>query len=163
MLKCISFYRNSACSFLIKELLFSVATGSCSLKVLPAGKMISWSFDCYRVFWWQVFLATHGGKFLRWVLWVFCWCLLWLYVAECNSTQAQCQTARGCALQSVRKEPFCSSQWGPMSLLSPQGVVADTSPQTVAPSSQDTSGQQQQIAVDTASEHASAYSYQQSK
>ena len=50
-----------------------------------------------------------------------------------------------------------------MSLLPPQGVVADTSPQTVAPSSQDTSGQQQQIAVDTASEHASAYSYQQSK
>ncbi|KAK2090221.1 RNA binding motif, single stranded interacting protein 3 [Saguinus oedipus] len=43
------------------------------------------------------------------------------------------------------------------------GVVADTSPQTVAPSSQDTSGQQQQIAVDTSNEHAPAYSYQQSK
>ncbi|XP_074201463.1 RNA-binding motif, single-stranded-interacting protein 3 isoform X13 [Camelus bactrianus] len=42
------------------------------------------------------------------------------------------------------------------------GVVADTSPQTVAPSSQDTSGQQQ-IAVDASNEHAPAYSYQQSK
>ncbi|EDL76950.1 rCG25178, isoform CRA_e [Rattus norvegicus] len=44
-----------------------------------------------------------------------------------------------------------------------QGVVADTSPQTVAPSSQDSSGQQQQLAVDTPSEHAPAYSFQQSK
>ncbi|XP_055270743.1 RNA-binding motif, single-stranded-interacting protein 3 isoform X9 [Moschus berezovskii] len=51
----------------------------------------------------------------------------------------------------------------PPTAVSIEGVVADTSPQTVAPSSQDTSGQQQQIAVDTASEHASAYSYQQSK
>ncbi|XP_070311385.1 RNA-binding motif, single-stranded-interacting protein 3 isoform X2 [Odocoileus virginianus] len=50
----------------------------------------------------------------------------------------------------------------PPTAVSIEGVVADTSPQTVAPSSQDTSGQQQQIAVDTASEHASAYSYQQS-
>nr|XP_056713426.1 RNA-binding motif, single-stranded-interacting protein 3 isoform X3 [Euleptes europaea] len=44
-----------------------------------------------------------------------------------------------------------------------EGVVADTSPQTVAPSSQEASGQQQQMAVETSSEHASAYSYQQSK
>nr|KAF6421093.1 RNA binding motif single stranded interacting protein 3 [Molossus molossus] len=51
----------------------------------------------------------------------------------------------------------------PPTAVSIEGVVADTSPQTVAPSSQDTSGQQQQIAVDTSNEHASAYSYQQSK
>ncbi|XP_023388918.1 RNA-binding motif, single-stranded-interacting protein 3 isoform X3 [Pteropus vampyrus] len=51
----------------------------------------------------------------------------------------------------------------PPTAVSIEGVVADTSPQTVAPSSQDTSGQQQQIAVDTSSEHASAYPYQQSK
>ncbi|XP_042330152.1 RNA-binding motif, single-stranded-interacting protein 3 isoform X3 [Sceloporus undulatus] len=44
-----------------------------------------------------------------------------------------------------------------------EGVVADTSPQTVAPSSQEASGQQQQMAVETSNEHASAYSYQQSK
>ncbi|XP_064410966.1 RNA-binding motif, single-stranded-interacting protein 3 isoform X2 [Latimeria chalumnae] len=44
-----------------------------------------------------------------------------------------------------------------------EGVVADTSPQTVAPSSQEASGQQQQIPVETTNEHASAYSYQQSK
>nr|XP_054102817.1 RNA-binding motif, single-stranded-interacting protein 3 isoform X7 [Callithrix jacchus] len=51
----------------------------------------------------------------------------------------------------------------PPTAVSIEGVVADTSPQTVAPSSQDTSGQQQQIAVDTSNEHAPAYSYQQSK
>ncbi|XP_053265839.1 RNA-binding motif, single-stranded-interacting protein 3 isoform X4 [Podarcis raffonei] len=44
-----------------------------------------------------------------------------------------------------------------------EGVVADTSPQTVAPSSQEASGQQQQMAVETSSEHAPTYSYQQSK
>uniref|UniRef100_A0A670YXU0 RNA binding motif single stranded interacting protein 3 n=1 Tax=Pseudonaja textilis TaxID=8673 RepID=A0A670YXU0_PSETE len=44
-----------------------------------------------------------------------------------------------------------------------EGVVADTSPQTVASSSQESNGQQQQIAVETSSEHASTYSYQQSK
>nr|XP_016846489.1 PREDICTED: RNA-binding motif, single-stranded-interacting protein 3 isoform X3 [Anolis carolinensis] len=44
-----------------------------------------------------------------------------------------------------------------------EGVVADTSPQTVASSSQEASGQQQQMAVETSNEHASAYSYQQSK
>ncbi|MBN3285360.1 RBMS3 protein, partial [Polyodon spathula] len=43
------------------------------------------------------------------------------------------------------------------------GVVTDASPQTVAPSSQDTSGQQQQIQVESTNEHAPAYSYQQSK
>nr|XP_044992238.1 RNA-binding motif, single-stranded-interacting protein 3 isoform X1 [Jaculus jaculus] len=51
----------------------------------------------------------------------------------------------------------------PPTAVSIEGVVADTSPQSVAPSSQDTSGQQQQITVDTSSEHAPAYSYQQSK
>uniref|UniRef100_A0A5F8H713 RNA binding motif single stranded interacting protein 3 n=1 Tax=Monodelphis domestica TaxID=13616 RepID=A0A5F8H713_MONDO len=44
-----------------------------------------------------------------------------------------------------------------------EGVVADTSPQTVAPSSQEASAQQQQIAVETSNEHTPAYSYQQSK
>ncbi|KAG9476121.1 hypothetical protein GDO78_002943, partial [Eleutherodactylus coqui] len=44
-----------------------------------------------------------------------------------------------------------------------EGVVADTSPQTVPSSSQEASGQQQQITVETSNEHASAYSYQQSK
>ncbi|OCT75887.1 RNA-binding motif, single-stranded-interacting protein 3 isoform X1 [Xenopus laevis] len=43
-----------------------------------------------------------------------------------------------------------------------EDVVADNSPQTV-PSSQEASGQQQQITVETNNEHASAYSYQQSK
>ncbi|XP_042202649.1 RNA-binding motif, single-stranded-interacting protein 3 [Callorhinchus milii] len=44
-----------------------------------------------------------------------------------------------------------------------EGVVADTSPQTVAPSSQEASGQQQQIPVETTNEHAPTYSYQQAK
>nr|XP_048694594.1 RNA-binding motif, single-stranded-interacting protein 3 isoform X1 [Caretta caretta] len=44
-----------------------------------------------------------------------------------------------------------------------EGVVAETSPQTVASSSQEASGQQQQMTVETSSEHAPAYSYQQSK
>ncbi|MBN3325931.1 RBMS3 protein, partial [Atractosteus spatula] len=44
-----------------------------------------------------------------------------------------------------------------------EGVVTDASPQTVAPSSQEASGQQQQIQVETSSEHAPPYSYQQSK
>ncbi|XP_041104223.1 RNA-binding motif, single-stranded-interacting protein 3 isoform X1 [Polyodon spathula] len=43
-----------------------------------------------------------------------------------------------------------------------EGVVTDASPQTLAPSSQDTSGQQQQIQVESTNEHAPAYSYQQS-
>ncbi|XP_069586118.1 RNA-binding motif, single-stranded-interacting protein 3 isoform X2 [Ranitomeya imitator] len=42
-----------------------------------------------------------------------------------------------------------------------EGVVADTSPQTVPSSSQEASGQQQQI--ETNNEHVPAYSYQQSK
>ncbi|RXM27570.1 RNA-binding motif, single-stranded-interacting protein 3 [Acipenser ruthenus] len=44
-----------------------------------------------------------------------------------------------------------------------EGVVTDASPQTLAPSSQDTSGQQQQIQVESTNEHAPAYTYQQSK
>uniref|UniRef100_A0A8C4E0E5 RNA binding motif single stranded interacting protein 3 n=1 Tax=Dicentrarchus labrax TaxID=13489 RepID=A0A8C4E0E5_DICLA len=41
-----------------------------------------------------------------------------------------------------------------------EGVVTDASPQTVAPSSQEVAGQQQQIQVDSAGDHVSAYSYQ---
>uniref|UniRef100_A0AAX7UB42 RRM domain-containing protein n=1 Tax=Astatotilapia calliptera TaxID=8154 RepID=A0AAX7UB42_ASTCA len=41
-----------------------------------------------------------------------------------------------------------------------EGVVTDASPQTVAPSSQDVAGQQQQIQVDSATDHVPAYSYQ---
>lgn len=55
----------------------------------------------------------------------------------------------------------CSQNYKMLYVL--QGVVADTSPQTVPPSSQESSGQQQQMAVETSSEHASAYSYQQTK
>ncbi|MEQ2291585.1 RNA binding motif, single stranded interacting protein 3 [Ameca splendens] len=40
-----------------------------------------------------------------------------------------------------------------------EGVVTDASPQTVAPSSQEVAGQQQQIQVDSA-DHVPAYSYQ---
>lgn len=40
-----------------------------------------------------------------------------------------------------------------------QGVVTDASPQTVAPSSQEVSGQQQ-IQVDSGADHVPAYSYQ---
>uniref|UniRef100_I3KUH2 RNA binding motif single stranded interacting protein 3 n=1 Tax=Oreochromis niloticus TaxID=8128 RepID=I3KUH2_ORENI len=41
-----------------------------------------------------------------------------------------------------------------------EGVVTDASPQTVAPSSQEVAGQQQQIQVDSATDHVPAYSYQ---
>uniref|UniRef100_A0A8C7Z4T2 RNA binding motif single stranded interacting protein 3 n=2 Tax=Oryzias TaxID=8089 RepID=A0A8C7Z4T2_9TELE len=41
-----------------------------------------------------------------------------------------------------------------------EGVVTDASPQTVAPSSQELGGQQQQIQVDGAADHVPAYSYQ---
>lgn len=41
-----------------------------------------------------------------------------------------------------------------------QGVVTDASPQTVAPSSQEVSAQQQQIQVDSGADHVPAYSYQ---
>uniref|UniRef100_A0A3Q3CAC1 RNA binding motif single stranded interacting protein 3 n=1 Tax=Haplochromis burtoni TaxID=8153 RepID=A0A3Q3CAC1_HAPBU len=44
-----------------------------------------------------------------------------------------------------------------------EGVVTDASPQTVAPSSQDVAGQQQQIQVDSATDHVPAYSYQSNK
>ncbi|CAJ1083260.1 RNA-binding motif%2C single-stranded-interacting protein 3 isoform X4 [Xyrichtys novacula] len=40
-----------------------------------------------------------------------------------------------------------------------EGVVTDASPQTVAPSSQEVAGQQQQIQVDSAADHVPAYSY----
>ncbi len=43
-----------------------------------------------------------------------------------------------------------------------QGVVTDPSPQTAAPSSQDASGQQS-LSVENTGDHATAYSYQQSK
>lgn len=38
--------------------------------------------------------------------------------------------------------------------------MTDASPQTVAPSSQEVAGQQQQIQVDSATDHVPAYSYQ---
>eukprot|EP00064_Thunnus_orientalis_P008480 superscaffoldBa00001008_g8503 len=41
-----------------------------------------------------------------------------------------------------------------------EGVVTDASPQTVAPSSQEVAGQQQQMQVDSAADHVPAYSYQ---
>ncbi|XP_048085126.1 RNA-binding motif, single-stranded-interacting protein 3-like [Alosa alosa] len=41
-----------------------------------------------------------------------------------------------------------------------EGVVTDGSPQTVAPSSQEVGGQQQQLQVETAGEHVPTYSYQ---
>lgn len=47
-------------------------------------------------------------------------------------------------------------------LLLCQGVVTDPSPQSAAPSSQDASGQQP-LSVETTGDHATAYSYQQSK
>lgn len=43
-----------------------------------------------------------------------------------------------------------------------QGVVTDPSPQTAAPSSQDASGQQP-LPVENTGDHATAYSYQQTK
>ncbi|KAK6323573.1 hypothetical protein J4Q44_G00059120 [Coregonus suidteri] len=48
----------------------------------------------------------------------------------------------------------------PQTAIPVEGVVTDASPQSVAPSSQDVSGQQQQIQVDGSSEHVTAYSYQ---
>ncbi|XP_075995364.1 RNA-binding motif, single-stranded-interacting protein 3 isoform X2 [Genypterus blacodes] len=41
-----------------------------------------------------------------------------------------------------------------------EGVVTDASPQSVAPSSQEVAGQQQQIQVDSSADHVPAYSYQ---
>ncbi|KAJ8354293.1 hypothetical protein SKAU_G00218600 [Synaphobranchus kaupii] len=51
----------------------------------------------------------------------------------------------------------------PPSAVPVEGVVTEATPQTVAPSSQDASGQQQPLQVESASDHAQAYSYQQSK
>uniref|UniRef100_A0A674BUT5 RNA binding motif single stranded interacting protein 3 n=1 Tax=Salmo trutta TaxID=8032 RepID=A0A674BUT5_SALTR len=48
----------------------------------------------------------------------------------------------------------------PQTAVPVEGVVTDASPQSVAPSSQDVSGQQQQIQVDGSSDHVTAYSYQ---
>ncbi|XP_034553570.1 RNA-binding motif, single-stranded-interacting protein 3-like [Notolabrus celidotus] len=50
----------------------------------------------------------------------------------------------------------------PASAITVEGVVTDTSPQTAAPSSQDASGQQP-LSVESTGDHATAYSYQQSK
>ncbi|XP_055731873.1 RNA-binding motif, single-stranded-interacting protein 3-like [Salvelinus fontinalis] len=47
----------------------------------------------------------------------------------------------------------------PQTAVPVEGVVTDASPQSVAPSSHDVSGQQQQIQVDGSSDHV-AYSYQ---
>ncbi|KAJ8385664.1 hypothetical protein AAFF_G00183770 [Aldrovandia affinis] len=49
----------------------------------------------------------------------------------------------------------------PPSAVPVEGVVADATPQTVAPSSQEASGQQQ--ALENTSDHAATYSYQQTK
>uniref|UniRef100_A0A3P8ZLX7 RNA binding motif single stranded interacting protein 3 n=1 Tax=Esox lucius TaxID=8010 RepID=A0A3P8ZLX7_ESOLU len=48
----------------------------------------------------------------------------------------------------------------PQTAVPVEGVVTDASPQSVAPSSQEVSGQQQQIQVDGSSDHVTAYSYQ---
>uniref|UniRef100_A0A8C7D4G0 RNA binding motif single stranded interacting protein 3 n=1 Tax=Oncorhynchus kisutch TaxID=8019 RepID=A0A8C7D4G0_ONCKI len=48
----------------------------------------------------------------------------------------------------------------PQTAVPVEGVVTDASPQSVAPSSQDVSGQQQQIQVDGSSDLVTAYSYQ---
>uniref|UniRef100_A0A8C4NU00 RNA binding motif single stranded interacting protein 3 n=1 Tax=Dicentrarchus labrax TaxID=13489 RepID=A0A8C4NU00_DICLA len=50
----------------------------------------------------------------------------------------------------------------PASAITVEGVVTDPSPQTAAPSSQDASGQQP-LSVENTGDHATAYSYQQSK
>ncbi|XP_034466675.1 RNA-binding motif, single-stranded-interacting protein 3-like isoform X2 [Hippoglossus hippoglossus] len=50
----------------------------------------------------------------------------------------------------------------PASAITVEGVVTDASPQTAAPSSQDASGQQP-LSVESTGDHATAYSYQQTK
>ncbi|XP_014891385.1 RNA-binding motif, single-stranded-interacting protein 3-like, partial [Poecilia latipinna] len=50
----------------------------------------------------------------------------------------------------------------PASAITVDGVVTDPSPQTTAPSSQDASGQQP-LSVESSADHATAYSYQQTK
>ncbi|XP_022609072.1 RNA-binding motif, single-stranded-interacting protein 3 isoform X4 [Seriola dumerili] len=50
----------------------------------------------------------------------------------------------------------------PASAITVEGVVTDPSPQTAAPSSQDASGQQP-LSVESTGDHATAYSYQQTK
>ncbi|XP_061919981.1 RNA-binding motif, single-stranded-interacting protein 3-like [Entelurus aequoreus] len=50
----------------------------------------------------------------------------------------------------------------PASAITVEGVVTDSSPQTAAPSLQDTSGQQP-LSVENTGEHGTAYSYQQTK
>uniref|UniRef100_A0A665U506 RRM domain-containing protein n=1 Tax=Echeneis naucrates TaxID=173247 RepID=A0A665U506_ECHNA len=50
----------------------------------------------------------------------------------------------------------------PASAITVEGVVTDPSPQTAVASSQDTSGQQP-LSVESAGDHATAYSYQQTK
>ncbi|KAI4904042.1 hypothetical protein NFI96_033863 [Prochilodus magdalenae] len=51
----------------------------------------------------------------------------------------------------------------PASAVSVEGVVTEASPQSVPPSSQDASGQQQPLCVDGTSDHAPTYSYQPAK
>ncbi|KAI9540081.1 hypothetical protein NQZ68_002015 [Dissostichus eleginoides] len=62
-----------------------------------------------------------------------------------------------------QRQPDCRADvWTGRSLLESllKGVVTDASPQTVAPSSQEVAGQQQQIQVDSSADHVPAYSYQ---
>ncbi|XDV40651.1 hypothetical protein PO909_009692, partial [Leuciscus waleckii] len=51
----------------------------------------------------------------------------------------------------------------PASAVSVEGVVTEASPQSVPPSSQDGSGQQQALGVDNTSDHAPTYSFQPAK
>ncbi|CAB1454353.1 unnamed protein product [Pleuronectes platessa] len=50
----------------------------------------------------------------------------------------------------------------PASAITVEGVVTDASPQTAAPSSQDANGQQP-LSMESTGDHATAYSYQQTK
>ncbi|RXN06954.1 RNA-binding single-stranded-interacting 3 isoform X3 [Labeo rohita] len=51
----------------------------------------------------------------------------------------------------------------PASAVSVEGVVTEASPQSVPPSSQDASGQQQPLGVDNTSDHAPTYTFQPAK
>ncbi|KAL1259831.1 hypothetical protein QQF64_010408, partial [Cirrhinus molitorella] len=51
----------------------------------------------------------------------------------------------------------------PASAVSVEGVVTEASPQSVPPSSQDVSGQQQPLGVDNTSDHAPTYTFQPAK
>jgi len=58
---------------------------------------------------------------------------------------------------------FCEGASCNYDIISFQGVVTEASPQSVPPSSQDGSGQQQALGVDNTSDHAPTYSFQPAK